>query len=264
MTEFTISADGTRIAYDRVGDGHPVVLVGGAFQQRAGDESTAELARLLGERGFSAVHYDRRGRGESGPVRVEDAGQELQREIEDLAAVISAVGGEAALFGNSSGGAIALWAADAGIGVTRVIAFEVPIAVDDDGEAAAFAEELRELIVAGHDERAVEHFMKDMPPAWLEGAKSSGAWQGMVKVAPSLVADAAAIAVHDSDRDELWSRVPGHVSVLVGEQTLPIFPPAAHWIAETLPEARTDTIAAEFHQWQPRIMADAIVDALGW
>src|SRR6266508_6889305 len=107
-----LSKDGTPIAFDKTGQGSPVILVGGALQYRAVDPRTAQLAALLAQH-FTVFHYDRRGRGDSGdtlPYAVE-------REIEDLEALINEAGGSAHLYGVSSGGALALAAAAAGIAV---------------------------------------------------------------------------------------------------------------------------------------------------
>jgi pimeloyl-ACP methyl ester carboxylesterase len=65
VTSTTVSKDGTAIALDRYGDGAAIVLVGGAFQYRAFDPPTVELAKLLASE-FAVFHYDRRGRGNSG------------------------------------------------------------------------------------------------------------------------------------------------------------------------------------------------------
>src|SRR5215204_6963298 len=111
MTEFVTSSDGTQIAFGRLGSGPSVILVGGAMQFRAFDPQTGQLAERLAERGFTVVNYDRRGRGESagrGPYV-------LDSEIADLEALITEVGGPAALFGSSSGGAICLAAAATGL-----------------------------------------------------------------------------------------------------------------------------------------------------
>src|SRR5918994_5297065 len=97
------SSDGTAIAFDRYGAGPAVILVGGAFQHRAIDPQTAQLAKLLAG-AFRVFHYDRRGRGDSGdtlPYAVE-------REVEDLAALIAEAGGAASVYGHSSGAGLAL------------------------------------------------------------------------------------------------------------------------------------------------------------
>src|SRR3954452_17834560 len=95
------SSDGTTIAYDRTGDGPPVVLVDGALCHRAFGPS-APLAAALAPR-FAVHTYDRRGRGES----ADTAPYAVEREVEDLAAVIDAAGGSAAVYGGPAGGRLA-------------------------------------------------------------------------------------------------------------------------------------------------------------
>ncbi len=96
-----ISKDGTKIAYDKQGQGLAIILVGGAFQYRAFDPRTGQLASLLAQH-FSVVHYDRRGRGESGDTQP----YAVERELEDLGALITECGGSVYVFGNSSGGVL--------------------------------------------------------------------------------------------------------------------------------------------------------------
>ena len=121
------SSDGTPIAFDRSGEGPPVILVPGLFQHRAIDPGTAELAALLAPR-FTVFHYDRRGRGDSGDT----APYAVEREVEDVGALIDEAGGAAALYGMSSGGALALEAAARGLAVTKLAVYEPPF-TDDEG-----------------------------------------------------------------------------------------------------------------------------------
>ncbi|HEY3467056.1 MAG TPA: alpha/beta hydrolase, partial [Amycolatopsis sp.] len=102
------SADGTTIFFEQRGTGAPVILVGGAFNDRT---TVAALAGVLAP-DFTTITYDRRGRGDSGDT----APYAVEREIEDLAALIAQVGGTASVFGHSSGAVLALEAAAAGIG----------------------------------------------------------------------------------------------------------------------------------------------------
>ena len=97
------SNDGTRIAYDEVGSGPPLILVAGATQYRAVDQTTPELARLLAEGGLRVINYDRPGRGESGDTQP----YAVEREIEDIGALVAEAGGESSLFGMSSGAVMA-------------------------------------------------------------------------------------------------------------------------------------------------------------
>lgn len=153
VAEMTTSADGTPIAFDRIGDGPPLILVGGAFNDRS---SAAQLAERLAL-SFSVYTYDRRGRGDSGftdPYAVE-------REIDDIEAVIEAAGGSAALFGHSSGGALALETAARGVSVSRLAIYEVPYIVDDSRPPLPtdYVEHLEELTAAGKRREIVGYFM---------------------------------------------------------------------------------------------------------
>ena len=103
------SADGTRIAYDRLGEGPAVILVNGAMGYRR-FKKFDQIATSLSEH-CTVINYDRRGRGDSG----DSASYAAEREIDDLAAVIGYAGGPAGVFGHSSGAVLALEAAARGL-----------------------------------------------------------------------------------------------------------------------------------------------------
>jgi pimeloyl-ACP methyl ester carboxylesterase len=150
------SRDGTTIAYQRIGAGAPVIMVVGAFNDHL---TGAPLADALAE-DFTVYTYDRRGRGESGdtfPYAVE-------REVEDLAALIDEAGGAAALFGFSSGAVLSLKAAQLGLPVTKVALYDTPIRLrDPEPEATVdIAKRLDELVSAGRRGDAVELFQTDV------------------------------------------------------------------------------------------------------
>jgi pimeloyl-ACP methyl ester carboxylesterase len=155
VAEKTVSADGTEIAFDRVGDGPALIIVGGAWNTR---QSGAELAERLAD-SFTVYTYDRRGRGDSGdtpPYAVE-------REIDDLEAVIQAAGGSAALFGHSSGGALALETTARSVAVSKLAVYEVPYIVDDSRPplAADYVEHLDELVATGKRQEVIPYFMTE-------------------------------------------------------------------------------------------------------
>ena len=136
------SKDGTPIAYDSAGDGPAVILVGGAFSFRR-YKSWLQLVELLAPR-FRVWNYDRRGRGDSG-----DAPQyAVERELEDLDALVKEAGGSAHIFGMSSGGVLALRAAAAGVPIERAVVYQPPFSVDESGHLAPpdFETRLRELV----------------------------------------------------------------------------------------------------------------------
>src|SRR6516162_8785306 len=118
-----VSADGTTIAFDRYGDGPPVLMAGGAFNTRATSEP---LARALAQR-FTALNYDRRGRGDSGDTTP----YAVEREIEDIGALITTAGGSASMFGYSSGAILAQRAAGSGLPITHLVLYEPPFRPDD-------------------------------------------------------------------------------------------------------------------------------------
>src|SRR5260370_25987530 len=113
------SSDGTSITFERTGDGPPLILVVGAFNDRF---TGAPLGRFL-EPDFSVFNYDRRGRGASGDTLP----YAVDREIEDLAALIAEAGGSAAVFGYSSGAILALKAAARGLGITKLVLYDAPV-----------------------------------------------------------------------------------------------------------------------------------------
>jgi pimeloyl-ACP methyl ester carboxylesterase len=263
MTEYATSADGTRIAFEREGSGPPVILIDGAMQFRAFDPTTAEMARLLAGHGFTVVRFDRRGRGES-PA---DAPITLAQTIDDLRALVDLLTEGAddavALFGNSSGGAIALAAAAAGLPISKIVLFEVPLDPELGPEGAQFLAGLRERIAAGDGDATIEFFMADMPPEWLAGSKASPAWPIMTGMGPSLEPDAESLALTQSaPRAELWRDVTQPTLVLVGEESLEVMAPAADSIVGSLPSATRRSIPAVNHAWDPRTMAYTIAEFL--
>lgn len=259
MSEFVTSRDGTRIAYEIAGEGPAVILVAGAMQFRAFDPETQEMAQLLADQGFRVVNYDRRGRGES----AEAASFTLKGEIDDIAALIDVAGGRASLFGGSSGGAICLAAAAEGLPVTRLALWEVPLRDENGTDGAEFLAGLNERIAAGDRPGTIEYFMKDMPPEWLAGAKTSPGWPIMMALGPSLSADAESIAwTQSAPRAQLWSSVNQPTLVIIGEQTLPFMPAAADSIVENLPNARKMTIPASDHTWSSDVMASVLAEFL--
>jgi pimeloyl-ACP methyl ester carboxylesterase len=244
MTEFVTAADGSRIAYDRTGFGPAVILIGGAFQHRAIDPWTVRLADKLGSIGFTVYNYDRRGRGESEaepPVTLAD-------ELIGLQALISEAGGEAALWGSSSGGAIALAAAAGGLSITNLVLWEVPLGAELGTDGAEFLSALREKIAAGDGDATVSYFMKDMPPEWLEGSRKSPVWPVMTSIAPSLEVDAEALAwTQSASHQELFGDIAVPTLVILGSDTLPTFPPAAQAIASAVQRGRVAEIEGVGH-----------------
>lgn len=184
------SADGTRIGYDLLSDQGPtVVLVSGGL-----DDGTENIP--LGQElatTFTVVNYRRRGRADSGDT----APYAVQREVEDLAAVVAAVGGRANLFGASSGGALALIAAGAGVPIDRIAIHEVPYLTDQNmiDSWAAYTSELATALDAGDRRQALRLFMRvaGSPEDVIDNAQSLPVWPGLLELAPTLRYDAACL-----------------------------------------------------------------------
>ncbi|MBB4685461.1 alpha/beta fold hydrolase [Amycolatopsis jiangsuensis] len=156
MTATVTSGDGTPIAFDTYGTGSPVLLVGGAVTDRT---TVAALAATLGDAGFQAVAFDRRGRGDSGDAPV----YTVEREIDDLASLLETVGGSAAVFGHSSGAILSLEAAARGLPITKVAVYEPPFIVADERQRPGddLVDRVSALVADGDRDGAVELFLTE-------------------------------------------------------------------------------------------------------
>lgn len=237
------SLDGTAIACDRSGAGEPLVLVGGAFSYRR-YPGQVKLARLLAGR-FTVYSYDRRGRGDSGDTPP----YAVDREIEDLAAVIGAAGGQAHVWGLSSGAVLALDAAAAGVPIRKLAVQEPPLVVDpaDRRPPADMYQRLSELTGAGERGEAVRYFMVDGmgAPAFVPVLLRlmPGVWKKLTGVAHTLPYDARLVADYQAGRPlpaGRWAAVTMPTLVMCGaEQESPAFLlHAAAAVAAALPDSR--------------------------
>lgn len=188
--ETTQSADGTTIALERSGEGEPLILVVGALSDRS---ATAALAPLLAQH-FTVYEYDRRGRGASGDTPP----YSLDREIEDLEALLAVAGGSGYVFGHSSGAVLALEATSRGLPITRLAVYEPPYMVDDTRSrpAADLAARVRHAISSGRRGDAVKLFVLEavgLPPELVEAMLRSPSWLRMQALAHTLPYDLAIV-----------------------------------------------------------------------
>jgi pimeloyl-ACP methyl ester carboxylesterase len=259
MTSYLTSADGTSIAYDRIGTGaQPVIFVAAAVVHRAIDSETPQLAELLGD--YTTWYIaDRRGRGESGDTLP----YSIDREIEDIRALIELAGGSAALFGYSSGAVLALDAAARDIGVTKVAIYEPPLQRDDGARPNddPYLTELRGILASGDRAAAVARFarMTGMPDEAIEGMRQSPGWPAMLSIAPTLAYDGEIIADAESQNwAEHWAGVTVPTLIIDGDASFPFMATAANRVAETLPDARRATLAGQTHQLNPEMLAPVL------
>jgi pimeloyl-ACP methyl ester carboxylesterase len=255
MDKKTTSRDGTSLAYGRTGAGPVVILVSGAMSTGA---TLAPFAAPLADR-FTVVSYDRRGRGESGDTRPYD----VAREVEDLAALIDAVGGEASLYGHSSGGALVLEAAASGLPLRGVAVYEVPYAVYEGGakERAEYTDSLTEALEHGRRGDAVELFLRltGLAEEMIQGARQSPMWAGMESLAPSLAYDDAVMGDGLVPRDRLASiTVP--VLSLGGGASPDWMREAARTVAESVPQGTYRVLEGQSHMVAPQALAPALTE----
>ncbi|WP_026818776.1 alpha/beta fold hydrolase [Arthrobacter castelli] len=251
MTEFTTTARGDRVAYDLYGSGPAIIFVAGAGPYRAVDPSTTETAQQAAGHGVTALVFDRLGRGESDA----EGALTLERELDAIAALLDVVGGSAVLCGHSSGCSISLRAAADGLPVEGLALWEAPLA-GDAADTQAWSDHIEKLIDAGRLEGAKEHYMKDMPPEWLAGAKASPEWPEIAAGVVSTRADAQSMAwaIRGLERANLGDiRVP--VLAMYGTETFGEMTTAAERIVRTLPDAVMKEMPGAQHSWEPEPMA---------
>jgi pimeloyl-ACP methyl ester carboxylesterase len=255
MDKTTISRDGTSLAYERAGQGPAVVLVSGAMSTGA---TVRPLAAALSDR-FDTVVYDRRGRGESGDT----APYAVEREVEDLAALIETVGGEAALYGVSSGGALALEAAASGLPVRRVAVYETPFAVHEDGvkERAEYTAHLTEALGQGRRGDAVELFLRltGLAEEMIQRARQSPMWAGLEAIAPSLAYDNAVMGDGLVPSARLASITVPVLSVAGGASPA-WMREAAQVVAETAPRGTYRSLEGQTHMADPTVLAPVLAE----
>jgi len=253
-----ISKDGTTIAYDRLGSGPAVILVGGGLVDRS---ENASLVPQLADR-FAVYNYDRRGRGSSGDT----APYAVGREVEDLEALIVEAGGQAHLYGVSSGGALALEAAAAGLRVETVAVYEVPYSVADDARTRwqEYVEELREVLAAGRPGDALALFMRLVGSSDddIAGARNSPFWAGGEAIAHTLAYEAALLGDGGPPAARLAAiSQPTLVATgLVGDVHMgglaaDFFEQAADAIVACIPHAQHVRLEGQSHVADPRVVA---------
>ncbi|MFG3053994.1 alpha/beta fold hydrolase [Kitasatospora sp. NPDC048239] len=252
------SADGTAIAYEQQGSGPAVVLVGGAFMTR-GD--SAALGDLLAEH-FTVLTYDRRGRGDSGDSPKYD----VQREVEDLDALIGRVGGEAMVFGMSSGAVLALEAVARGSAVSRLAVYEPPFITNDSRLPlpADYVTHLTELVEQGAYGDAVAYFMTaavGMPAEAVAGMRQAPFWTGMEATARTLPYDGQVMGDTMSGRPlpaDRWQSVAVPVLVGSGDAGAPQMLDGARELAALADNFALHVFPGQEHNITPEILAPVL------
>jgi pimeloyl-ACP methyl ester carboxylesterase len=248
------SPDGTPIAFDRLGDGQPVIVVGGAMCDRALTGPTAEeLAKH-----FTVINYDRRGRGDSGDT----APYALERESEDLGALITEAGGRASVYAHSSGAGLALHAAAHGLPIAKLVLHEPPYVPDREEErrtSRKYAEDLKIILSEGRRGDAVELFFTTagMPQEMVDGMRQTPRWAELEAMAPMLAYDSKIMG--DSSTGgmvptDLVGRVTTESLVLVGGASPVWMIDIGRQIADILPNGRYRVLEGQEHVVPPEVL----------
>ena len=253
------SKDGSAITYDQMGKGLPVILVSGGSVDKS---SNAPLAALLAEH-FTVFNYDRRGRGASGDT----APYAVEREVEDIDAVVSAAGGSAFLYGSSSGAALALEAARRlGAKIKKLALWEPPyIGEGFPRPPANTAQTFTDLVTAGRRGDAAEFFMAKvvgMPAEFVAFARSQPWWAAQEALAHTLAYDATIMGDY-SLPTERAATVTTPTIVIAGGASFPFMRATAQALAQAMPHAQTRTLEGQEHNVAPEVLAPTLAEFFG-
>jgi pimeloyl-ACP methyl ester carboxylesterase len=260
VTQTVQSKDGTVVALERFGAGRPLVLIGGALSTR---ESGEPYASALADR-FDVITFDRRGRGDSGdtpPYAVE-------REVEDVEALVAEAGGSALVYGHSSGAVLALHAAASGVAIDRLALYEPPFIVDDSRPPvpADYVAHLEDLLAQGLRGDAVEYFMTavvGLPTETVAGLRNDASWPWMEAVAHTIPYDGRVMGdmmSGDTKPLERWRAVTVPTLVVDGGASPTWQHNAARALADVLPAAHHRTLEGQDHAAAPEAVASALVE----
>lgn len=253
------STDGTGIAFDRLGEGPAVIVVSGANCDRATKRGLAEhLARQ-----FTVLNYDRRGRGDSGDT----APYAVQREVEDLQALVAEAGGPVSVYGHSSGAALAVHAAAQGVPIARLVLHEPPYTPEPEERRRAserYARELTALLAQDRGGDAVALFMaySGTPPELIGRWRQEPWWAGLEALAPTLAYDSAVMG--DASRggtipaDDL-RRVTPPTLVLTGGASPAWMNQVGDQVAKTLSSGQHVVLADQHHVVPPEVLAPVLM-----
>jgi len=245
------SKDGTTIAYEQVGQGPALILVGGALNDHKAVASGTPLAKRLAA-SFTVYSYDRRGRGDSSDTKP----YAIEREIEDIAALIKNAGGSAYAYGMSSGGALALEAARSGLAIKKLAMYEPPFVGGRQGNE--YTARLKKLTAAKRYNDAVKLFMQTigMPGFLIVVLRLTPMWPKLKKLAPTLVYDAIIMGEGKIPPAAQLAKVT--IPTLVVTGTTQRMREAAHTLVSSLPNARHQVLEGQTHNVKPSALAPAL------
>lgn len=248
------SQDGTAIAFDRVGEGPPIILVLGAFNDRA---TGAPLAAALQDR-FSVVTYDRRGRGDSGDIPP----YAVEREVEDLEAIIDEVGGSAAVFGYSSGAVLSLMAAARRLAITRLALYDLPLSAEGARieRPEDLATRLAGLVEADRRGDAVALFQTQgvgLPADVVDQVRQAPFWPALEAMAHTLIYETEIVGDGSLPVD-LAASVAVPTLAIAGGESFPFMRETPLALATIMPDARACVLEGQSHDIVPHALAPVL------
>ena len=254
------SKDGTTVAFDQSGMGPALILIHGAFMHRALDPQTAQLAELLSPH-FTVLHYDRRGRGDSGDRQP----YSVQREVEDLEALIDEAGGSAFVYGVSSGAALAIEASiELGDKIKKLAMYEPPYNSEEAARQAwkEYRRELKDLVTADRRGDAAALFLMSvgMPADQLEEMRREPWWAAFEAVAPTLAYDAAVLGEDRVVPTGKAASVAVPALVMNGSASEAFMYDTAVALAGAMPNAQHRTLEGQTHAVMPEALAPVLVE----
>jgi pimeloyl-ACP methyl ester carboxylesterase len=247
------SRDGTSIAFDRFGDGPPLILLLGAFCDRSAARPLAEVLA----REFAVFIYDRRGRGASGDTPPYAVG----REIEDLGALISETGGAPFVFGHSSGAVLALEAAAGGLPIGKLVVYEPPYIVDDTRvRPEGLGARVDALLASGQRGEAIKLFLAEgpqVPPDAIAAMEAGPGWPAMEAIVDTLPYDLAICGDQSIPARVASVQVP--TLALSGGASPEWVRNAVEAVAAAIPGARHESLDGQTHGVADDVIAPVLV-----
>jgi pimeloyl-ACP methyl ester carboxylesterase len=245
-----VSRDETRIAYNKRGSGPRLILVLGALNKRG---SGKKLAQALSDQ-FMVISYDRRGRGDSGDTKP----YAVEKEIDDLEAMIDALGGSAYLYGHSSGGVLALLAAGRlGVKVAGLAVYEIPYNGDPAAlkESEEYRRSVRRLLAEDKRGEAVSLFVKSVgvTDKQIEAMQRLPLWKSLTAMAPTLEYDTVEIMERYPTIDARTIEVP--TLVMFGSASPSFVASTAQELSQSLPNGTLRSLEGQTHDVKPDVLA---------
>jgi pimeloyl-ACP methyl ester carboxylesterase len=261
MTQYTVSKDGTKIAWSKTGKGQPVIVIDGALCHR-NFGANMKLPQYLNEH-FTVYTYDRRGKGESGNKKP----FALQREFEDLQSLIDVVGESPFVYGISSGAALALEAANHGLSFKKLALYEAPYIVDDSRRPIPqdYLQTLEKFIAAGENGKALNYFLKagaGLPAYVVLMMRLMPVWKQVKSIVDTVIFDTLAIGSNGSGEKLTAGKWPGvriPVLLISGSKSQQWIRNAMLNLAEVLPDSTHLILKGETHTVNPKMLAPHLI-----